>query len=1435
MQTEFQCFVQQLARSKNNGRFLSILLSLVLVFGNLQLASAVSSDMQSVAVVNRSMMRQDTDTAKALALAMGVLETSIISADLMGSDPRGVAVITTTLGTAGFPTEGATFAVLATGLATDASLPNNEENRSTALDGLNNSQGQDLVQLHLQLKVPDKINCASFDLAYYSEEFAEYVGQQYNDTFTAQINASDLPISENAVSAPGNFAFDTEGNILSINASFGVQGNTGTTYDGATPPLRARTAVVPSSTIDLYFSIQDLGDSVYDSAVFLDKFFWSEDPNCEEGATVDTDGDGLLDEWETKGLTVTVGGVTEFVNLPAMGANPQHKDIFVEIDYMVERSDTGEIEHTHQPISEAITDVVTAFANAPITNVDGTTGIRLHVDYSKTAPLTYGVAATWGALSKSDELTHTDSIGEAPNGNFTWSGFDAIKANHFTTARAAVFHYNIWAHQLAPGNYSSGISRDLPASDFLVTLGPWGGTDQYAGIGTPRAQAGTFMHELGHNLGLHHGGADDTNFKPNYLSVMNYAFQTNGLIFNQGQGYFDYSRFSNGVLNENSLDETNSVFTATHTTTDTYGTLWFCGLDKPKSDNDTAKADWNCNDVYTDTQVVANINQGYSWNHNDTLDTLTNQNDWDLLVYTGGALGQPGATVVLPDVTEVDEITKEQADQIPALYPEIVAVRPTTVATWTLQATLEGHTSPVWGVAWSPDGSQFATGAEDATVRVWDAATGSALATFEGHSDSVYGVAWSPDGTQLASGAADNTVRVWNAATGEVVAVLEGHTGTVRSVAWSPDGAQLASGAADSTVRTWDAATWTVAYTLAGHTGEVNSVAWSPDGAQLASGADDMTVRVWDAATGDVLTTFAGHTDRVWSVAWSPDGTRLASSAEDGTVRIWDMAFDAFLTTLAGHTAGVRSVAWSPDGAQLASGSMDQTTRMWDVAGEATVATLEGFPDYVNSVAWSPDGNRLLSGAGDAAVRLWHRAAFSMREQWDIRTEIVGLGVEVLSTAWSPIDSRIAYGAGEGTLRIWNTATGEVLTIFDEHTDGIRGVAWSPDGSKVASASYDRTVRVWDATTGANLAVLEGHTAGVTSVVWSPDGSRLASGAGDNDSNVRIWDVASGETVNTLSGHTQEISSVAWSPDGKQLASASVDSNVRIWDAQTGENLAGFGGNYSGINSVVWSPDSSRLIAGLGNSDILVYDAAAFAVVATISGEAGPVTSVALSPDGAYLAAGTNDAVRIWDIATGASLATLTGHDAAVRGVTWSPDSKLLASGSNDGSVRVWNAVAEQIALTPASSPDTASSAATTDAAQPNLYNVENQWGGADSPWNPGGTWVIGGRPDQRVVALNATSIDGGQTLSGTMTYVGEGPIGFRATKTEQNTYLVENQWGSSDAPWNPGGTWVLGGRPDQNVVAIDIASEDGGSTLNGTMTYAGEGPIGFRAVIEQP
>jgi hypothetical protein len=129
-----------------------------------------------------------------------------------------------------------------------------------------------------------------------------------------------------------------------------------------------------------------------------------------------------------------------------------------------------------------------------------------------------------------------------------------------------------------------------------------------------------------------------------------------------------------------------------------------------------------------------------------------------------------------------------------------------------------------------------------------------------------------------------------------------------------------------------------------------------------------------------------------------------------------------------------------------------------------------------------------------------------------------------------------------------------------------------------------------------------------------------------------------------------------------------------------------------------------------------------------------------------------------------------------------------------------------------------------------NLQHVQNQWGGSSAPWHEGGMWVLGCRSGQNVVALDIESGDGGKSFAGTMTYAGEGPIGFKATLTQSNTYLVENQWGGSSAPWHPGGTWVIGCRVNQNVVAVNIESSDQGASLVGTMKYAGEGPIGFKS-----
>lgn len=217
--------------------------------------------------------------AKDLATAMDLPSDQVVSVSVGNSDLNGIGIYETSLGSF-FPSKGNTFVVLSTGSTSVASLPNNSGSESGEIEGLNNSQGNDMVQITMVLAPPEGCDCLLFDFQYLSEEFPEFVGSQFNDAFTAEYGGTNLTIQNNEIIAPLNFAVDPEGNLITVNTVTGVVSNTGTTYDGSTGKLQAVTAV-DSSTVTLVFTIQDLGDSIYDSAVFLDNFRWGYGDDCE--------------------------------------------------------------------------------------------------------------------------------------------------------------------------------------------------------------------------------------------------------------------------------------------------------------------------------------------------------------------------------------------------------------------------------------------------------------------------------------------------------------------------------------------------------------------------------------------------------------------------------------------------------------------------------------------------------------------------------------------------------------------------------------------------------------------------------------------------------------------------------------------------------------------------------------------------------------------------------------------------------------------------------------------------------------------------------------------------------------------------------------------------------------------------------------------------
>ncbi|MFN8602300.1 MAG: hypothetical protein U0842_17690 [Candidatus Binatia bacterium] len=108
----------------------------------------------------------------------------------------------------------------------------------------------------------------------------------------------------------------------------------------------------------------------------------------------DTDGDGLPDDWETNG--VSFDGV--FIDLPAMGADPRHKDIFVHAEWM--QPDPARPAASFKPTARALKIVSDAFLKAPITtNPDGKPGVRLHVDAGPDSVMNPLTSRKWGVLS----------------------------------------------------------------------------------------------------------------------------------------------------------------------------------------------------------------------------------------------------------------------------------------------------------------------------------------------------------------------------------------------------------------------------------------------------------------------------------------------------------------------------------------------------------------------------------------------------------------------------------------------------------------------------------------------------------------------------------------------------------------------------------------------------------------------------------------------------------------------------------------------------------------------------------------------------------------------------------------------------------------------------------------------------------------------------
>ena len=207
---------------------------------------------------------------------------------------------------------------------------------------------------------------------------------------------------------------------------------------------------------------------------------------CSRGDATDTDGDGLSDGWEVLGRS----DVTPKQPLPKWGADPRHKDMFVEVDFR--QGSVGE--PAARLLPEDAREFATIFADelpaypplqqaahaSDLGNPDGRPGISVHLDTGVDLPSSSAdvtLFGDWGGFTSVPPVEDADGSTSVADATTAWK-------TAMNPARRGAFHYAMTCAGGCGGKTYKG-------SRMHTWVAPYN-------------NARTHAHEAGHHLGLGH-------------------------------------------------------------------------------------------------------------------------------------------------------------------------------------------------------------------------------------------------------------------------------------------------------------------------------------------------------------------------------------------------------------------------------------------------------------------------------------------------------------------------------------------------------------------------------------------------------------------------------------------------------------------------------------------------------------------------------------------------------------------------------------------------------------------------------------------------------------------------------------------------------------------------------------------------------------------
>jgi WD repeat-containing protein 1 (actin-interacting protein 1) len=427
------------------------------------------------------------------------------------------------------------------------------------------------------------------------------------------------------------------------------------------------------------------------------------------------------------------------------------------------------------------------------------------------------------------------------------------------------------------------------------------------------------------------------------------------------------------------------------------------------------------------------------------------------------------------------------------------------------------------------------------------------------HANFVYGVAFSPDGSQLVSVGGDKKILLYDGKTGELSGQMadgaSGHNGSIFGVSWAGDSKRFVTASADRTVKIWDAeagkATQTIGF---GEEGKV-------------SVPDQQVGIVWPAGRSDgLIISLSLSGDINYINEGSKQATRIISGHQKNITAITLNEGEAsHAPTLWTGSYEGRLCAW--DSASGTAEKIDGDAHTNIISGLAATSGKHpqiysvGWDDYLRSIDMSAktftgkathlsSQPKALTCTADSMVVVAQLESVVVFSDGD---EVGELALQASPTSLAANGSTVAIGAYDSSLNIYSVpadrAPKRIASLDKISTAPLTALSFTPDGSLIAAGDSAGKIFVYKLSASSLELVTNrwssAHTAKITCIAWNKAGTHAVSGS--LDTNIFAWSLKDpGARVMTGNAHKEGVNGIVWV--GENVVSCGADATLKVWE-----------------------------------------------------------------------------------------------------------------------------------------------------------------------------------------------------------------------------------------------------------------------------------------------